>query len=234
MSAAALVVTAFAMPTANAVTGHTMTVTPAGWVAADKDFVVSGTDCVAPNKGSAEVVLNAGDDMVVRPAADGTWSATLHADGYGKAVITAKCVMYDEAAPAAKASADVTATADGKTTFDYDALDYAFVGWGSDDTFYPGDTITITGGGYAAGETVTFTVDGTVIGTIVADAEGNINGPLKMPMNSVADKYTIIATGDQSGRSAANTVTPLAAPGTSTGGGTTNTGGMPALGTDVI
>ncbi|MDR2930880.1 MAG: hypothetical protein LBV06_08275 [Propionibacteriaceae bacterium] len=234
-----------------------MTVLPAEWVGVGNQFLVSGADCIAPNNGSAEVVvMTAFGDKVATPNPDGTWATEVRATGYGYIAIDAMCVMYDEAAatpaatPLAKTFADVTTTAAEKTTFYYATIEnYPVVGFGSDEVFSAGDTITIRGGGYVAGETVTFTVDDQVIGSMVADEYGDIEGPLTMPSNDVAEQYTIVATGDQSGRRSHNTVTPTDPGSNDDGGDSTdtganddgdstsgdaNTGGMPDLGSDVI
>ena len=64
---------------------------------------------------------------------------------------------------------------------------------GSDTTPNPGQTITVSGTGCGAGETVNFFLDGQPAGSTTADQNGNFSGPVTIPPNEPAGTHTITA-----------------------------------------
>lgn len=70
------------------------------------------------------------------------------------------------------------------------------------DTFRPGATIGVSGGGYAPGATVQLTLHSGVIslGTATADASGNFTAQVELPLGLAPGRHQIVATGpDASG-----------------------------------
>jgi hypothetical protein len=77
----------------------------------------------------------------------------------------------------------------------------------SDSTPTAGSTVTISGGGFAPGSTVTVTIgsgsggltqaagDAIVTGTAAADASGNFSITLRVPAGTPAGDYAVVATG---------------------------------------
>jgi hypothetical protein len=70
-----------------------------------------------------------------------------------------------------------------------------------------GQTIGVTGQGWAAGSTVTLTFmsSGVTLGTVVANAQGNFSTTVTIPANATLGPHTIQATGP----SLANPAVPL-------------------------
>lgn len=65
----------------------------------------------------------------------------------------------------------------------------------SDETLVAGQSFRVRVGGFRAGETVTFTIDGQVIGTGVADAQGFVDVMLTLPAGIDPGQQTILASG---------------------------------------
>ncbi|MDR2895826.1 MAG: hypothetical protein LBV30_04150 [Propionibacteriaceae bacterium] len=233
-------------PTAQADDTQPLTVTPTGWVATGSQFTVSGADCAAKNNGSDEVVITASygsgsDSWVVKPAADGSWSTDRIAAYWGNGQISATCVMYDESTPSTQAAkltepaaaGIAAAAASTRRTFDYVAQPYAFTGFAAKGEVTAGATVTISGGGYAPGETVSFTIGNGFFASLVADAQGNIKGQITIPADATVAGAAVTAQGQSSRRAVSDAVVAVAAPVYKAEVGTP-TYVMPALGTDVI
>lgn len=63
-----------------------------------------------------------------------------------------------------------------------------------------GHTMTFSGSGFSAGETVKASVNGMVVGTYTANASGFVSGSYVVPANFKPGRYTMTLTGATSGR----------------------------------
>ena len=93
-----------------------------------------------------------------------------------------------------------------------------------------GKDITVSGTGFTPGATIAFELrsDPIVLGTLTADADGALEGTLRIPASAPAGAHTLVAlSGSTVVASAALTVTVAAGPGTGSGG---QTGGAAAPG----
>jgi hypothetical protein len=88
----------------------------------------------------------------------------------------------------------------------------------------PGGAITISGGGFQPGETITLVLHSfpATLGTTTADPSGNFSTPATIPSDTPVGSHTITATGNTSGSTASTGI--LIATSTTSGTGTT-TGG---------
>src|SRR5581483_3238330 len=68
----------------------------------------------------------------------------------------------------------------------------------------PGTSLTISGSGFAGGETVTVSFNGTPVGTVGTDGSGNFAFTFAVP-NLGSGSYAISARGSNSGATASNT-----------------------------
>jgi outer membrane protein assembly factor BamB len=66
----------------------------------------------------------------------------------------------------------------------------------------PGATLTVTGSGFKAGETVSLSLVGKILGSATATPKGNISTKLRLPAGALFGPTSITATGQTSGRSA--------------------------------
>ncbi|WP_092558319.1 copper amine oxidase [Herbiconiux ginsengi] len=87
-----------------------------------------------------------------------------------------------------------------------------------------GESFTLSGGGFAAGEDVAVTLhsDPISVGTLKADGVGELSGTLTLPATAPLGAHTLRAVGSDSGRSAEAAVTVSGASGA---GALANTGG---------
>lgn len=242
-AAAALLLSGVFSPTANAAGEPTMTINPAEWVAFGEDVTMTGTQCLAPDNGTAEVLIPFGEGFTVTPDASGSWSWTHAADwGYGNAGgIEVYCVKYEDSqADAEIGVVETMALEVSPATFAYAPFDYAVVASRVMPGGMTGVDSAVESYGFVPGETVTYTLTGNgvdmVVGTGVADADGTVKTTILVPDTVVIGEYTLTVTGT-SGRTYSSIVTvgnePPAEDGGSTVGGS-KPGSMPDLGTDVI
>jgi hypothetical protein len=73
-------------------------------------------------------------------------------------------------------------------------------------TSAPGDTTSLTGSGFAAGEQVKVTLDGAAEATVAATAKGTISTTVTVPGSAEPGRYAVVASGAASDTPAAATV----------------------------
>jgi hypothetical protein len=80
-------------------------------------------------------------------------------------------------------------------------------------TIRAGESFTVSGGGFSAGERVEFALFSTprALGGVIADASGSFTATLVLPRDVAAGDHTLRAVGSSSGVSAEAPVTVLAA-----------------------
>jgi LPXTG-motif cell wall-anchored protein len=91
-----------------------------------------------------------------------------------------------------------------------------------------GKDITVSGTGFAPGATIAFELhsDPIALGTLTADADGVLQGTLRIPATAPAGAHTLVAlSGSTVLASTALTVTAAAGTGGQTGGGVASPGG---------
>lgn len=74
----------------------------------------------------------------------------------------------------------------------------------------PGNTITVTGTGFQAGESVQLFLDstsGTQLASATADSNGNITAPVSLPTSIVSGAHTVIGFGETSSQSFSTSLT---------------------------
>jgi len=234
------------MPSAFA-DGATMTTNPAaGWVqSGEAALSISGTGCLDAdnNVGGAVWVSDTSDiedgwttvtdhpefDVQLDPDT-GDWSALLAStDGTvldlsdttsgGLATIYAWCIDTDN-----------------KVIFEYDPVDVAVTGIGQISGTTDQD-VSVEADGFTPGETVTFTLSGGAaginlpVGTAKADENGHVDATINVPSTVERDKYDLTVS-DESGRTYVTTLT-VGTEEETTDNTTDNTNKMPDLGAGV-
>lgn len=74
----------------------------------------------------------------------------------------------------------------------------------------PGDTVTVTGTGFRAFESVAFALDGVTLGSAVSVADGSVSAELVVPAGAALGERALTAVSAGTGRTASGTLTVLA------------------------
>lgn len=70
-----------------------------------------------------------------------------------------------------------------------------------------GSTITFSGAGYLAGESIKITLDGTPIATVIASSSGTFSTKITLSSALRPGSHTLVATGATSGRTSSTKIT---------------------------
>lgn len=102
-------------------------------------------------------------------------------------------------------------------------------------TFFPGDTVTITGTGFEPGfeTTIEFNSVTVIVGTVTADATGSFTTEVIVPDDATPGPHSFSAICDTRGNETTTTVTVSSRGATTTSTTVTGGGPLPTTGSDV-